>query len=171
MDLSKVPHTSEHSMTTHTYSHGFRGWVTLNEAFIETVRAFIDYSGVIVESGDGEGQPSLLEEDEICLNGSSLLRQNNDPFLLVHGVNHRSYCVTQAKPYDVIVAATLLLATAHNKGFKVNSDGTWTEPLWVAARDLYHTVTGEEAICPEEMGGPGNWSRHGDGGVQHTKRV
>ena len=152
------------------YAHYYRGWASLDASFIETVRAFADASGVIIEGGEGEGAPTLESENEICFNGAALLGDDHETFLLMHGVNHSTFCKTGRRAYDIVVCATLLLATARNKGFKVSSDGAWDSEAWQAARALYLRVTGQEAIQPQEMGGPGNSSRVHDGGFAHGVR-
>ncbi len=105
------------------YTHYWRGWVTLSDSFITDVQAIIEQSGVTIAGWDGEGEPTLTNE-EIRLNGSVVGDNDHETFLLINGVNRStSFCKTAHKPYDIVVAAILLRAANLNKGFKVESDG------------------------------------------------
>lgn len=133
------------------YTHYWRGWVTLSDSFITDVQAIIEQSGVTIAGWDGEGEPTLTNE-EIRLNGSVVGDNDHETFLLINGVNRStSFCKTAHKPYDIVVAAILLRAANLNKGFKVESDGNWENDDWTAARDLYFMVFREQANRPETL--------------------
>jgi len=132
------------------YTHYWRGWVTFSESFIEDVQTIITHSGVSICDWDGENSKPVVDDSEIRLNGDDSEDEgSHESFHLYPGVNHRTFCKTARKPYDVVVATILLRANNLNNSFKVESDGNWDEQEWINARDLYFAVFKEVAIRPE----------------------
>jgi hypothetical protein len=133
------------------YTHYYRGWLTLNEALIEDIKRIIDASGVQIAGPNGVGLPELVAGEGISLNGAG--EEMHETFSLVHGVNHtgiESFCKTAREPYDLVVCTILLRASNRSK-LVVQSDGDWNNEEWVAARELYLDIFGEEARKPKHL--------------------
>lgn len=81
-----------------------------------------------------------ISTKEIWLNGAS--PDSFESFALRPEATGFSFCKTEQRPYDLVVATILLRAHAIIPGFEISSDGNWDEH-WQATRNLYFRLFGE----------------------------
>jgi len=132
------------------YTQYLRGYVALSDELIADVENIIRASKVSIRGGNGQGSPTIAN-DEIIFNGDSAYNEDYETFVLVNGVNHRSFVKTAHMPYDEVVCAVLLRAGHYSNKFKVSSDGTWDNDDWQRGRDLYEKTFGEAPVKPDEV--------------------
>lgn len=112
---------------------------TATPAVIADACAIIAAAGITVCGPDGTGSPELTLEDGIWLNGSEALGEDYETFHLpgTDGADDTgldSFCKTERRPYDTVVAAILISAAVRN-GQRFDTDGTWAD--WADAVELF----------------------------------
>lgn len=127
----------------------YRGWVTIDEQFIDDVVNIINATEVEIADVDDEAFLNFEASKPLQFKGVSV-SSTAESFALLHGVNRRTTCYTDGLSYGNIIGAILLRAASINKGFKVGSDGDWKND-WQDARILYAKVFLEDAERPEEV--------------------
>ena len=90
--------------------------------------------------------PPLVSPDVIMFNGIG--EDGHETFILDRVTAGREFCKTDRKPYDLLVASVLLLASKQLKGFKLNSDGFnedgTVDDEWKRAQTFVYTVLGND---------------------------
>lgn len=123
---------------THNWGHGDiqpDAWAAL----VADAKRIIRAAGVRLAGPHGKGKP-VLNEAEIALNGVAP-DDWCESFMIFPGSVSFEFCKTASRPYDVVVTTILLRARLTIPGFKVGSDGYWSE--WQPARDLYARLFGD----------------------------
>jgi hypothetical protein len=121
-------------------------------ALAEDVEKIVAKSGVpVAYEYDEPTRPPRLDEREICLNGigedgheTFYIKAEKSGITNQPGMAGFAFCKTAAKPYDVIVAASLLALKDHLKAdVRVSSDGDladWEPGFRLASKALGRVV-------------------------------
>lgn len=135
------------------YTHYFRGLRATAEVIADAGR-LIAASAVTICGPNGQGIPSLTEEQGIRLNGDKAVGESYETFHL-RGTDMPRYpsmtdfCKTEKQPYDEVVTAILIAAAVRefeSRTGVVKSDGRWDN--WTAGLQLYEQAI--RALSEEE---------------------
>ena len=105
----------------------------------------------ILAGPDGSG-PWIISSTNVDLNGIG--DDSHEPFVFPGELGF-NFCKTEAKPYDAVVTACLLVARDHfpESMLSIDSDGSWLEGDWREGKSLYCSVLGRAARDPMSPAG------------------
>ena len=143
------------------YSHYYNGqqvgerrW----KKFTDEVRLLLAHpaiTGIVCKESDQPGLPPVIDDKVVCFNGKGeqghetfvLQRSGGKEFCKTGGISQMNIGDSWGKHYDIAVCAVLLAAKRH-LGYRVTSDGNWSDEGWMRARALYARVTSHIVACP-----------------------
>lgn len=124
---------------------GYTNYYTIKEGiksfsddFVLTCNEIIKQSGIAIGDGMDEGGEPEVSCKRICLNGIG--KDACETFCIDIDDPGWNFCKTCHNPYDVVVKAILILATANGYLADWHFDGNTSEQEFINAVNLLNTV-------------------------------